>query len=49
MVVAFNNSEVCAQLSVPPEAEAVGGVVLPVTLAVAEEVQPFAGLVTVTV
>lgn len=37
------------QLTVPPVAEAVGGKVLPVTEAVAEEVHPFAGLVTTTV
>lgn len=37
------------QLTVPPVADAVGGKVLPVTVAVAEEVQPFTGLVTTTV
>lgn len=47
--VAFSKIDVVAQVSVPPEALAVGGVVLPVTVAVAEAVQPLEALVTVTV
>lgn len=47
--VAFRAMEVVLQVRVPPLAVGEGGVVLPVTVAVAELVQPLLWLVTVTV
>ena len=47
--VAFRTTELILHVSVPPVAVGDGGVVFPVTVAVAELVQPLLWLVTITV